>query len=743
MANHMGRRAGGRPHIERLIGRKVGDFSGPCARLDEGMTDTDHRASETHCPYCALQCGMRLVAEDGRLVVAPRDFPTNKGGLCRKGFTAAELLDARDRLTAPLVRAHKGGALLPVSWDEALDRIAAGLQAIQAVSGRDAIGVFGGGGLTNEKAYMLGKFARVALRTANIDYNGRFCMATAAAAGLRAFGIDRGLPFPLQDIPGAGAVLLVGGNPADTMPPLMQYFDEQRRRGGKLIVVDPRRSATAKLASLHLQVTPGTDAALANGLLNVAIAHRLIDDGFIAARTGGFDAVRRIVASYWPDRVERITGVPARRIEEAAHIMGEAATAMVLTGRGPEQQSHGVDNVLAFINLALALGKAGKPFCGYGCLTGQGNGQGGREHGQKADQLPGYRKIDDPRHRAEIAAIWGIDPDHLPRSGLSAVELLAALGTSIRGLLVFASNVAISAPDAGQLGPRLAALDLLVVADPFLSETAAKADVVLPVAQWAEEEGTMTNLEGRVLFRRRVQPPPDGVWTDAQVLKALADRLGAGQHFTADTRAIFAEFRRATAGGAADYAGITYERIVQEDGVFWPCPEEGHPGTPRIFLDRFGTDNGRARFHAVEYLPAAELPDTQFPYFLTTGRVLAHYQSGTQTRRVKELAAAEPEPWAEIHPDTAVTLGIAAGDRIRLVTRRGRAVMKARLTRDIRLDTVFAPFHWGGGGSANALTNPALDPVSRIPEFKVCAVRVEKVGATGAARKPLAASILQ
>ncbi len=704
------------------------------------MTDTNHHEGDTHCPYCALQCGMSLVAEHDRLVVAPRDFPTNRGGLCRKGFTAAELLGARDRLTEPLVREHKGGALLAVTWDQALDRIVAGLRAIQAASGPDAVGVFGGGGLTNEKAYMLGKFARVALRTANIDYNGRFCMASAAAAGLRAFGIDRGLPFPLQDIPGAEAVLLVGGNPADTMPPLMQYFEEQRRRGGKLIVVDPRKSATAKLASLHLQITPGTDAALANALMNVAINHRLIDEGFIAARTHGFDRVRRIVASYWPDRVERITGVPARKIEEAAHVMGEAATAMVLTGRGPEQQSHGVDNVLAFINLALALGKAGKPFCGYGCLTGQGNGQGGREHGQKTDQLPGYRKLDNPKHRAEIAAIWGIDPDDLPQPGLSAAELLAALGTSIRGLLVFASNIAISAPAATQLGARLDSLDMLVVADLFLSETAAQADVVLPVAQWAEEEGTMTNLEGRVLLRRRVQAPPQGVWTDAQVLKALADRLGAGRHFTADTRAIFEEFRRATSGGPADYRGITYERIVREDGVFWPCPDETHPGTPRLFFERFATEDGRARFHPVEHMPAAEVPDADYPYFLTTGRVLAQYQSGTQTRRVKELAKAEPEAVVEIHPDTAHSLGIAAGDKIRLTTRRGRAVMKARLTPDIRLDTVFAPFHWGAGGSANALTNPALDPVSRIPEFKVCAVRVEKVGAPGAARVQAPAS---
>jgi assimilatory nitrate reductase catalytic subunit len=387
-----------------------------------------------------------------------------------------------------------------------------------------------------------------------------------------------------------------------------------------------------------------------------------------------------------------------------------------------------VNNVLAFINLMLALGKAGKPLCGYACMTGQGNGQGGREHGQKSDQLPGYRKIDDPAHRAEIAAVWGIEARELPQPGLSAWEILSALGVDggIRCLLVMASNVAVSAPEATQLIDRLKALDLLVVADIFLSETAALADIVLPITQWAEDEGTMTNLEGRVLWRRRAKEPPPGVWTDAQVLKALADRLGRGRYFSAEVSEISAEFRRASAGGAADYTGITCERIAQEDGVFWPCPSADHPGTPRMFLDRFATDDGRARFHPVEHRPAAELPDEDFPYFLTTGRVLAQYQSGTQTRRVAELNAAEPEPFVEIHPETARGLRIAEGDLVILTTRRGRAVVKARLSRDIRFDTLFVPFHWGGAGSANTLTNGALDPVSRIPEFKVCAVKVEK-----------------
>ncbi|ACK52654.1 molybdopterin oxidoreductase [Methylocella silvestris BL2] len=689
----------------------------------------------THCPYCAMQCGMALVNDGERWSVASRDFPTNRGGLCRKGWTAAALLDAPDRLRTPLMRDHKGGKLRPASWDEALDHVVTRLEEISERSGPDAIGIFGGGGLTNEKAYMLGKFARIGLGTANIDYNGRFCMASAAAAGVKAFGLDRGMPFPMEDISRTQAILTIGGNPAETLPVMMQYFDAQREAGGTLIVVDPRRSETAKRASLHLQLTPGTDAALANGLLHVAIQHGLIDRDFIETRTSGFEAARRTASRYWPDRVERITGVPARQIEQAAHMIGEAETAMLLTGRGPEQQSQGVNNVLSFVNFMLALGKAGKPHCGYAALTGQGNGQGGREHGQKADQLPGYRRIDNPQHRDEVAAVWGVDPADLPKAGLSAVELLNALGQpgGVEALLVMGSNIVVAAPDSSRLLDRLGKLDLLVVADMFLSETAALADVVLPVAQWAEEEGTMTNLEGRILLRRPVRPPPDGVRTDNEVLKGLADRLGKGRYFTSDARETFEELGRASSGGGADYAGVTYERIDAEDGVFWPCPSPGHPGTPRLFLDRFATEDGKARFHAVEHRLSAESPDAGFPYLLTTGRVLQHYNSGAQTRRVDELRAASPEPFVEIHSETARTLGVGDGDLVALTTRRGRIVFKARLTPDIRFDTLFVPFHWGAG-SVNALTNAVFDPVSKIPEFKICAVRIEKVGADAARR---------
>ncbi|MGH7879472.1 MAG: molybdopterin oxidoreductase family protein, partial [Candidatus Binataceae bacterium] len=553
-----------------------------------------------------LQCGMNLVRDKAGITVAPRQFPTNKGGLCQKGWTAGELLSHRERLTTPLVRDSRAGELRPASWDEALSRVVAEIRRVQERHGRDAVGVFGGGALTNEKAYLLGKFARVGLRTSNIDYNGRFCMASAAAAGIKAFGLDRGLPFPLEDLQNAEVILLVGGNVAETMPPIMQYFDEQRRRGGRLIVMDPRATVTARAATLHLQLTPGADAAVANGLLHIAIAQGLIDLEFIALRTNNYDAVRRIVASYWPERVERLSGVPVAQLYEAARMIGRASTAMILTARGPEQQSRSVDNVLAFINLALALGQAGKPCSGYGCLTGQGNGQGGREHGQKADQLPGYRRIDDPDDRAHVAGVWGVDPETLPGAGRSAYELLDSLGREggVRALMVMGSNLTVSAPNAGHIERRLAALDFLVVADFFLSETAQLADVVLPTTQWAEEEGTMTNLEGRVLLRRRALEPPAGVRSDLEILSALAARLGCLEGFPSQPRAVFDELRRASAGGAADYSGITYERIAAEDGVFWPCPTEDHAGTPRMFLDRFATPDGRARFHPVEYRPA-------------------------------------------------------------------------------------------------------------------------------------------
>nr|WP_245873440.1 molybdopterin-dependent oxidoreductase [Streptomyces phaeoluteigriseus] len=528
-------------------------------------------STPTHCPYCALQCGMNLspTPEGGVEVTERVDFPVNRGALCGKGRTAPAVLSSRVRLTSPLVRS--GGTLVPASWDEALDRIAGELGRIRSEHGPDALGVFGGGGLTNEKAYTLGKFARVVLGTSQIDYNGRFCMSSAAAGGIKAFGLDRGLPFPLEDIPRTGCVILVGSNLAETMPPALRFFSELRENGGTLIVVDPRRTRTAEQADLHLMPRPGTDLALALGLLHLVVAEGRVDEEYVRERTSGWEEARAAAMAHWPEHVERITGVSVPQLRETVRMFCEPESAMVLTARGPEQQSKGTDTVGAWINLCLATGRAGRPLSGYGCLTGQGNGQGGREHGQKADQLPGYRKLDDPAARRHVAEVWGVDPDSLPGPGRSAYELLDAMGTDIRSLLLLASNPVVSAPRAAHVEERLKSLDFLAVCDVVLSETAALADVVLPVTQWAEETGTMTSLEGRVLLRQRAITPPEGVRSDLEVLHELAARLGVEKGFPTDPEEVFEELRRASAGGPADYSGITYRRLAEENGVFWPC----------------------------------------------------------------------------------------------------------------------------------------------------------------------------
>lgn len=693
-------------------------------------------STATHCPYCALQCAMTLtpVAGGGVRDAAPvtitgREFPTNRGGLCKKGWTAAELLRSPARLTAPLVRGVDG-ALHEATWDAALDLVAERVRAMRDEHGPDAVAVFGGGGLTNEKAYQLGKFARLALGTSRIDYNGRFCMSSAAAAGNRAFGIDRGLPFPLSDLDAASVVLLLGTNVAATMPPFIGHLAGAQNAGG-LIVVDPRRTATARLTDdgrgIHVQPTPGTDLPLLLGLTHVVIAEGLIDADYISARTTGLWDLRRSVAGWWPERVQSVTGVPAATIRLVARRLATGGGVYILTGRGVEQHVDGTDTATAAINLALVLGLPGRVDSGYGTLTGQGNGQGGREHGQKCDQLPGYRKITDPAARAHVAEVWGVDPASIPGPGMPAVELLQSLGVGEgpRALLVHGSNVVVSAPNAGTVRAGLERLDFLVVSDFFLSETAALADVVLPVPQWAEEDGTMTNLEGRVIRRRRAIDPPPGVRDELWILSELAHRLDAPGTYSVDARAVFDELRRASAGGIADYSGIDDAMLDAEAPVHWPCPV-GSLGTPRLFADRFAHPDGRARIIAVT--PSSPEARTTVPGELTliTGRLLEHYQSGSQTRRVPELSLAQPEVRATLHPVTAQRFGIADGDMIELTNLRGTVRAAALLSRDVRPGDVFLPFHFAEDGTANLLTSDAVDPVSAMPEFKTAAVRVHR-----------------
>jgi len=655
------------------------------------------------------------------------EFPFNQGKLCPKGIKRYLQNNHPDRLTRPLVRTGRGFA--PIPWDEALDIVAERIRRIQLHHGRDSVAVLSGASLTNEKAYLMGKFARLAVGTRHIDYNGRLCMVAAGAANLKAFGIDRAAN-PWADIVATDLVMVLGSNVSECSPITTDYIWRARDRGARLIVVDPRLTPIARTADLYLPVRPGRDAALMNAILHAVVRLGGVDEDFIAQHTTGFEAVREAIADCAPEAVERLVGIPAARIVEAAELWVQAPRTMLLHARGIEHHTHGVENVLSCINLVLATGKIGKPGCGYATITGQGNGQGAREHGQRCNQLPGGRDIENPAHRAHVAAAWGVTESDIPGKGATAPEIVEMIhGREVRGLLSICFNPLVSLPDARFTQEALERLDFFVAIDFFLSETARHADLVLPGSLHEEDDGTVTSVEGRVIRIRKAVEPPGEARRDWEIVCELARRLGQGERFDFHAPAdIFDELRRLSRGGVADYGGITYERLDRDMGVFWPCPTEDHPGTPRLFEGgRFGHPDGRARFHAVEYRPPAEDVDDEYPIILTTGRVVSQFLSGTQTRRIGPLVAQQPEPKVEMHPRLAARLGIADGERVRVVSRRGAIELAAHVAATIRPDTVFIPYHWPGAQSANRLTIRAYDPIAKIPEFKVAAVRVERV----------------
>jgi assimilatory nitrate reductase catalytic subunit len=629
-----------------------------------------------------------------------------------------------ERILYPM--ANTDGRFVRISWEEAYERIASKFAGLRGQYGNDTIGLYGGGSLTNESAYLLGKFARVALQTKYIDYNGRFCMSAAASAGVKVFGIDRGLTNQLADIEMAECIILAGTNIAECQPTLTPYFTRAKEKGAFLIAIDPRETGTTRIADLHLRVKPGMDAALANGMLKVLLEEGLVDQDFVGNRTNGFDELKAHLDSLDMGDIAELTGVPASLIRQAALAYGKAATGMVFTARGVEQQTDGHMSVRNFLNLVLLTGKIGKPGCGYGAVTGQGNGQGGREHGQKADQLPGYRLIENPEDRAYVAGVWGIDPSELPGKGVSAYEMMQKVhGQEIRALFVMGSNPIVSNPNANFVEEGLKKLDYLVVADFLMSETALLADLILPVSAYLENTGTLTNLEGRVLLREAGRPVPGEAKHDWHILCELAERLGRGAFFRyTGEEDIFNELRLASRGGVADYYGITYDRLRKEEGVYWPCPEPDHPGTRRLFESSFPVQDGRALLTpVVNHLPKETISE-EYPLYLTTGRVLTHYLTGVQTRRSRSLAARDVESFMEIHPKTARKYRIEDATLVKLESRRGTIYVRSRHSSDIREDTVFVPMHWGDTQNVNKITHDALDPTCKMPGFKVCAVKI-------------------
>ena len=707
----------------------AGDFRGEAGDEPAGRWRAradGERLIPTHCSFCGVQCGMYLrVGDDGKVFgVEPRNHDINKMRLCPKGVVAYQQLSYADRLVTPLMRASRDAPLRPVSWDAALERVISEIQRIQSEHGRDAFGMLGGASLTTEKTYLVGKFARVALRTRHVDYNGRLCMVSAAAANKNAFGLDRA-GNPWADLLETNLIMAAGTNIAECFPVMMQYVWGARDRGAKLVVVDPRETPMARTADEHVRLRPGTDTAFYNGLLHVLVREGLIDQRFIDEHTVGWEAVRDTVARYTPERVGGICGLDPRQIGRVAVMWGHSPRCWAAHGRGLEQHIQGVDNCLACINVSLATGQIGRVGAGYETLTGQGNGQGGREHGQKSDMLPGGRDLGNPEHRAHICRVWGIAEADLPQKGTSMMEMVHQMARGeIRGLLGMCNNPFVSLPHHAVVRAGYDALELHAQSDIFLSETAQRADVVLPTTAWAEDEGVTANGEGRVVKHNKACDPPGEARPDWWIMCELARRLGTADKFPfTSAREVFDELRVASRGGNADYYGITYEKIEATGGVFWPCPDLDHPGTPRPFEGgRFYGPEGKAVFNAVEWIPPAEPPDDEYPIRLTTGRTVAHFLSGNQTRRLPGLVEQTPRPWVEVHP----SLGFANGDPVRVISRRGAVTYPALVTDTIRADTVFVPYHWSGPIAANNLTIDALDPLSRMPEFKVCAVRVER-----------------
>ncbi len=678
---------------------------------------------KTHCPYCALNCGLHLeVGADGIEGRSKwKESPLTEGALCSKGMTAHEQVHHEDRLLRPLVR--EGSDFTETTWDEALDRAADGFLRIARTNGAAANAVLSGGSLTNEKVYLVGKLARLGLRTPNVDYNGRFCMTAAGAAHSAAFGVDR-MMTPLAELENAEVVVVIGANLSAAFPvALPKLLDGVRKRGGRVIVVDPRRSRFVKPDDLHLQLRPGSDTTLFNALLADVIHNGLIAGEFIRDRTNGFDLISRAMRMFDLEAAALDCDVPADDLREAARLIGSTRQTMYLHGRGPEQQVGGVDNVRAIINLGLACGHVGGPGRGINMLTGQRNGQGGREWGQRCNQLPAGRSIENDEHRAVVAERWGVTAADLPRTGLTYVEILEAAGRrEINGLLAICTNMSVSAPDLNQVDAQMRALDHVVVIDPFFSRSARHADVILPGTTFAEESGTITTIEGRVVRIDQAVPPAPGR-DDIEILRNLAERFGVAQHFEFETpEQVFTEMRAVSAGGPVDYAGMTYSRLRQSDGLFWPCPTIGHAGTPQLFTKRFATEDGRAHFAPVLETPPPEPISDHRPLVLTTGRELAQYLSGNQTMRIPAQNRIASRPVLEVHPDTATAARLVEDELVRITSSVGTSTVAWRANPDLRPDTLFLPYHWP---ECNRLVAAHLDPICKIPAFKYTAVAIQ------------------
>jgi len=712
--------------------------TGALAPAREAALQVPDKQVASVCPYCGVGCQLTYNVRANRIVsVAGRDGPANHGRLCVKGRYGFDYAHHPQRLTKPLIRREgvPKSAAAPMdpervmevfreaSWEEALALAGGGLARIRDTSGRKALAGFGSAKGSNEEAYLFQKLVRTGFGSNNVDHCTRLCHASSVAALLEGIG-SGAVSNPVMDVLKAEVVIVIGANPTVNHPVAATWIKNAVRNGMKLILCDPRRSDLARHAHRTLQFKPDTDVALLNAMMHTIVAEGLADRDFIASRTSGYEALVANVAQYSPEAMAPLCGIDAEDIRYVARLYATSKGSMILWGMGISQHVHGTDNARCLIALALLTGQIGRPGTGLHPLRGQNNVQGASDAGLIPMMYPDYQRVTEPAVRERFAAAWNVPPAALDdQPGLTVVEVMEAiLAGSVKGMYVMGENPAMSDPDANHAREALAALDLLVVQDIFLTETAYLADVILPASAFPEKTGTFTNTDRLVQMGRQAVDPPGDARQDLWIIEQIARRMGLDWDY-GHVSAVFDEMRRLM----PSIAGITWQRLEREDAVVYPCPQEEHPGTPVVFTDTFPRETGRARFVPADIIPADERPDADYPMVLITGRQLEHWHTGSMTRRATVLDALEPDPVALVHPLDLAALNVVPGGVITLESRRGTVALYARADESSPRGAVFVPFCYYEA-AINRLTNAALDPYGKIPEFKYCAIRITPGG---------------
>ena len=718
-----------------------------------GLEQVDRRVDSV-CPYCGVGCQLTYNVKGNRILyVDGRDGPANHGRLCVKGRYGFDYAHHKQRLTKPLVRKpgvpkHKDFAVDPdrwedvfreATWEEALALAAGGLKRIRDALGARSLAGFGSAKGSNEEAYLFQKLVRTGFGSNNVDHCTRLCHASSVAALMEGVG-SGAVSNQVNDVERAEVIFIIGANATVNHPVAATWMKNAAKRGAKIVVADPRRTELARHATYFLQFNPDTDVALLNAMLHTIVDEDLADEAFIKSRTTGYKALAENVRRYSPEAMAPICGIPAQTIREVARLYARSKGSMIFWGMGVSQHVHGTDNARCLIALAMVTGQIGRPGTGLHPLRGQNNVQGASDSGLIPMVYPDYQRVDSPAVQKRFEKLWGVPLE--PEPGLTVVEImLAATAGEIRGMYIMGENPAMSDPDLDHAREALAHLEHLVVQDVFLTETAYFADVVLPATVWPEKVGTVTNTDRMVQLGRKAIEPPGEAKPDLWIINELARRIGLDWNY-AHPREVFDEMRECM----DSIAGITWERLERESSVTYPCEHEDDPGEPVVFTDRFSTANGRAKLVPADLIPAAERPDAEYPMVLITGRQLEHWHTGAMTRRAGVLDALEPEPVASMHPLDLDALGAKPGDVMTVASRRGEISLYARADEGTPRGAVFIPFCYYEA-AANKLTNPALDPFGKIPEFKYCAVRVTTGGTTpkhasyGGGQAPLPAGL--